>query len=41
MTSYKDRCVLLGIQTIEHRHKGNQSLFVSKLLKNELYAYSL
>ena len=34
-------CLLLGIQTLQHRHKVTQSVFITKLLKNELYAYSL
>ena len=38
MPSYGDRCLLLSLQTLEHRHKVNQSVFVSKLVNIELNA---
>ena len=41
MLSYREHCLLLGLQTLEHRHKVNQSVFVSKMLNNELDAPSL
>ena len=41
MPRYRDSCLLLGLQTLEHRQKVNQSVFVSKLINNELDAPSL
>ena len=41
MQRYRDRCLLLGLQTLEHRQKENESVFVSKLINNELDAPSV
>ena len=41
MSSYRHRFLLLGLQTLQHRQKVNQSVFVIKLINNELDAPSL
>ena len=36
MPNYRSPCLLFGLQTLEHRFKVNQCVFVANILKNEL-----
>ena len=38
MPDYRTRCLLLGLQSLVHRRKVAQSVFVAKLLKHEIDA---